>query len=255
MIYVVLPAYNEEASLGALLTRIKAALDDFPGQYEVIAVNDGSADRTLAIAQQYSAQMPLTIVDHGQNKGLGAALKSGLTAAGTKAQPDDVIITMDADNTHSPDLIPAMVSQSTHGYDLVIASRYVPGAQEIGLSFHRRVLSKCAGLLLKVCFPIVGVRDYTCGYRAYRATILKKALQVYGDAFVQERGFTSIVEILLKLRRMGISACEVPLVLRYDLKGGASKMPVAKTILRYWTIIRQNIFLPGTRPFRHVASE
>lgn len=254
MIYVALPAYNEELSLGALLSRIKTAMDAFPEKYEVIVVNDGSKDSTLAVAEQYRAQMPLTVVDHGKNRGLGAALKSGLSTAGAKAQGDDVIITMDADNTHSPDLIPLMVAQSRSGYDLVVASRFVPNAQEIGLSFHRRLLSKCASLVLRSCFPIVGVKDYTCGYRAYSATILRKALDLYGDAFVQERGFTSIVEILLKLRHMGISACEVPLILRYDLKGGKSKMPVGKTILRYWTIISHNVLRPGARPFRYIVS-
>jgi dolichol-phosphate mannosyltransferase len=252
MIYIVLPAYNEENSLGALLGRIRASLETFPGGYEVIVVNDGSVDQTLTIAQQQGLVMPIQIVDHGHNKGLGEALKSGLRTASEKAQSQDAIITMDADNTHSPDLIPAMVAKIGEGYDLVVASRYVPGAEEIGLSFHRSLLSKCAATLLKICFPFPGVRDYTCGYRAYRAAILKKAMQVYGDALVQERGFTSIVEILLKLRRLGAVATELPLILRYDLKGGASKMPVMKTILRYWTIIRQNIFLPGTRPFRNV---
>src|SRR5262249_27580298 len=103
MIYIVLPAYNEENSLGALLARIRASLDTFPGGYEVIIVNDGSADQTLTIARQQSMVMSVQIVDHGYNRGLGEALKSGLRAASEKAQLQDVIVTMDADNTHSPD--------------------------------------------------------------------------------------------------------------------------------------------------------
>src|SRR5262245_42456786 len=140
MIYIVLPAYNEENSLGALLTRIQDSLKTFSGGYEVIVVNDGSTDQTLAIAQQQKTIMPIDVVDHGHNRGVEGALESRLKAASEKAQLQDVIITMDADNTHSPDLIPRMVMKIGEGYDLVVASRYVPGAQVIGLSFHRSLL-------------------------------------------------------------------------------------------------------------------
>jgi dolichol-phosphate mannosyltransferase len=253
MIYIVLPAYNEEAGLEALVSGLKATLETMPAGYQLLIVNDGSTDRTLEIAQHLSATLPLQVIDHGRNKGLGEALKSGLAKAGHLAQPEDIIITMDADNTHPPDLIPTLMANIENGYDVAIASRYVKGAEEVGLSFRRKLLSRAASSLLKTFFPIPGVKDYTCGYRAYKATIVKKALSVYGDTFVQERGFTSIVEILLRLRKLGMHCCEVPLVLRYDYKSGASKMPVLRTISRYGTLITHNLLSPGTRPFRNVS--
>ena len=108
----VVPAYNEEASLPALLPRAKTALEEAGIPYHVILVNDGSADRTPEVAIQHAVRMPLTLVDHERNKGLGEALKSGLLRAGALAASHDVIVTMDADNTHPPDLIPA-ISEAT----------------------------------------------------------------------------------------------------------------------------------------------
>jgi dolichol-phosphate mannosyltransferase len=250
-VYLVLPAYNEEASLPALLQRAKAALGSRQDlAYRVVVVNDGSSDRTLQIARKHAEQMPLTVVDHGRNRGLGEAIKSGLTKAVELSRPGDVIVTMDADNTHPPDLIPLMMAKIQNGYDLVVASRYVDGAQQVGLQAHRKLLSRGAGLAMKTLFPIPGVRDYSCGFRAYSAAILSRAVAVYGDRFVEEQGFSCFVDILLKLRRLNVLACEVPLVLRYDFKEGASKMRIGRTIRRYIRLMGTNLVAPGTRPFR-----
>ncbi len=249
-VYLVLPAYNEEVSLPALLPRVKSALEGAGIPYHVIVVNDGSADRTRDVARQHGAQMPLTIVDHERNQGLGAALKSGLLKASGLAQGHDVIVTMDADNTHPPDLILAMLGRVQDGYDLVVASRFVDGGQQVGLPFHRRVLSRTAGILLKTLFPVPGVTDYTCGFRAYRASVLKAALDAYGPSLVQERGFSCFVEVLLKLRTLGALACQVPLVLRYDFKESASKLRIMRTLGLYGRLIATNLVLPGTKPFR-----
>jgi len=81
-----------------------------------------------------------------------------------------------------------------------------------------------------VIFPTPNVRDFTCGFRAYRAGILKHAFDRYGELFVAESGFSCMVDILLKLRGLGAIMTEVPMVLRYDLKYGVSKMLVMRTI-------------------------
>lgn len=246
-IYLMLPAYNEEASLEKMIGRIQAAMEANAIRYQVVLVNDGSTDRTAEIAEKLGRTLPVQLVNHEKNKGLGEAVKTGLGKIAGISLPHDIVVTMDADDTHPPDLIPKMVAKIQEGHDLVVASRYVEGAQEIGLSFRRKLLSRGASTLLKTLFPVRGLSDYTCGYRAYRASMIQKAFASYGDLFVREKGFTAIVEILLKLRHLNLTACEVPLVLRYDQKVGASKMPVVKTILRYWTLIAHNLFAPRIR--------
>jgi dolichol-phosphate mannosyltransferase len=175
--------------------------------------------------------MPLRFYRHEVNQGLGATIRDGLEIAVSRASPRDVIVAMDADNSHTPGLIRGMVRLIYEGNDVVIASRYRYGSYVRGVPFHRQLLSLGARLLFQVAFPIKGVRDYTCGYRAYRSEVLREAFSRFGPEFVSQTGFQCMVDILLKLRAMDVIFAEVPLILRYDLKGGASKMKVMRTIL------------------------
>ena len=102
----------------------------------------------------------------------------------------------------------------------------------MGLNTFRSFLSWGAGALFKFSYNIKDVRDYTCGFRTYDAKILKKAFAHYGDNFIEQRGFQCMAEILLKLNKLdkNIIFSEVPMVLRYDLKQGESKMKVLDTI-------------------------
>lgn len=242
MVYILLPAFNEERDIGMLLQRICDALCMLSYPYKVLVVNDGSFDGTVAEVLRCQASMPIELIDHEVNKGLGQAMLTGLRRAGELLQDEDVLITMDADNTHDPQLIGLMIEKLQAGYGLVIASRYERGGVEVGLSELRSFLSRGASALLKIFFPIPGAKDYTCGYRAYRGAELKRALLVYGNSLVEERGFTCMAEILIKLRAVGVRVAEVPLVLRYDLKTGQSKMKVFQTILRYFVMIARNLF-------------
>jgi dolichol-phosphate mannosyltransferase len=246
-IYIVLPAYNEEGGLQEVVFAIKAAMEEATLPYSVVIVNDGSKDRTLEIAQKQSRLLPVQVIDHGNNRGLGEALKSGLEEAQRISRPNDIIVTMDADNTHPPDLIPLMVAKIDQGYDLVIASRFVKGAKEFGLCAHRKLLSRGASILFRFLFPIENVKDYTCGYRAYKATILQKAFAEFGTDIIREVGFNSIVEILLKIRGQRLHACELPLSLHYDQKQGPSKMPILKTIIRYFALVTHHLPRPTGR--------
>lgn len=252
MYYVMLPAYNEERDIGQLLERIRAALSDLNVSYQVLVVNDGSRDRTLEILRGLQAALPLEILDHGVNKGLGQAMLTGLRRAAALMKEEDLLFTMDADNTHDPCLMGLMAEHITHGADLVIASRYELGGQEVGLSGLRSFLSRGASTLLKIFFPIHGAKDFTCGYRAYRGALLKRAFAAYGDHLVDEHGFTCMAEILIKMGAISARVSEVPLVLRYDLKSSPSKMKVLRTILRYFVLIAKNL---GARPSQHPAPQ
>jgi dolichol-phosphate mannosyltransferase len=231
-VYVVLPAFNEEENLGPLLESLAQNMPEEGFAYEVIVVDDGSGDGTIRVAEAHAERMPLRIERHEVNQGLGWTIRDGLRAATLACRDHDVVVAMDADNTHPPGLIGSMVRCVREGNDVVIASRFQPGARVLGVPLVRRWLSWGASLLFRMVFPIPNVRDYTCGYRAYRGAVLKAAFQHYGDQFVSESGFQCMVDILLKLQRLGVICREVPLVLRYDLKGGASKMKVGRTILR-----------------------
>ena len=237
-----LPAFNEAENLGPLLDGIAQTMAEEGLDYQVIVVDDGSRDDTIAVAEARTPQMPVRIERHEVNQGLGATIRDGLRAAADACGDRDIVVALDADNTHPPGLIGSMVRRIREGNDVVIASRYRPGARVMGVPAFRRFLSWGAGMLFRITFPIPGVKDYTCGYRAYRATLLKAAFRQHGEQFVSEAGFQCMVDILLKLHKMGAICCEVPLVLRYDLKAGESKMNVGRTVLRTLGLILRRRF-------------
>lgn len=241
-VWIALPAFNEEKSLPPLLVAIHAALEPAGIDYGVIVVDDGSRDATARIAREAAASGPVELIMHVKNQGLAGAIRTCLGAALARSGPNDVIVTMDCDDTHPPRLIPQMLDQINDGRDVVIASRFQPGAKVIGVPASRIVYSIGAKWLFQTLFPIHGVRDYTCGYRAYRADAIRAAAQMYGDRLITETGFSCMADLLLKLRRLPLEMSEVPLELRYDRRGGASKMRVIRTI-------RQTLFLMLRRRF------
>lgn len=243
-VLVVLPAYNEEENIGELLSQIRFALEqDSKTQYKVFVVNDGSKDNTQAIVESMAKEMPIEILVHEVNQGLGATIRDGLYRAVQYANKNDIIITMDADATHNPGLILRLIRMIIEGHDVVIASRFQPGARVIGLVWYRQLLSYTASIIFRLTYPIKGVRDYTCGYRAIRADVLKNAMAEYGDKFVDQDGFQCLVDILLKLRRRKLLFGETPLILRYDQKGGMSKMNVGRTIKNTLILIVKRFFV------------
>lgn len=252
MIFVALPAYNEGEGIATLLRDITRTAREFmPGlDLTVVVVDDGSSDNTAEAAEaefgrleaEGQGRVRFLLLRHPQNKGLAEAVKTGLFYCVDKVGPHDAILTMDADNSHTPGLIPHMIRQIYEGYDVVIASRFRPGARVIGLSLYRQVLSAGASVLLRVLFPIPGVRDYTCGFRAYRGELIGKVMSENPN-FISETGFTVMVDLLLKLRKEKgvVLMSEVPLLLRYDQKLSSSKMNVGRTVRQTLSLVRRRL--------------
>jgi dolichol-phosphate mannosyltransferase len=226
---LVLPAYNEEASLELLLRNAVGLMGSLPGGGEVFVVDDGSTDRTADIVWSF-ARHGVRLVSHEKNQGLHQAVRTGFLEAMKDMEPDGVIITMDADNTHHPELIPKMLKRIALGADVVIASRFAPGGKMIGAPLVRRLYSLGARVLLSLRYPKCAARDFTCGYRAYRVATLREAFARWGDDFVNVTGFACMLDILLRLHSLGARIDEVPLVLRYDLKESPSKLRVLRTV-------------------------
>jgi dolichol-phosphate mannosyltransferase len=227
-VFVVLPAYNEGEALRSLLCELEEVLA--PQAFRILVVDDGSTDGSIAAIQSMSLPH-VEILTHPQNRGLGEAMRTGLSAAVQQAHHEnDIIIVMDSDCTHTPYLIERMISLVKEGNDVVIASRFRYGARVIGLSLHRLFLSHAASWVFRLFVPIPNVKDYTCGYRAYRAGLVKRAFETYRNDFIRETGFSCMVDILIKLARMDAIITEVPLILRYDRKESTSKMKILRTI-------------------------
>lgn len=232
-VYFVLPAYNEEESLPNLLNRLKELKSAYNIKLNVVVVNDGSSDDTEKVAQESEAGLRLTLVNHEKNMGLGQAVQTGIKEALSQAAVHDIIIIMDADDTHDVTLMDTMITKIENGADIVIASRFVSGGNDKSAPPFRRLLSRGASVVFKTLLPLDKINDFTSGFRAYRVSLLNKASIHWGETLVLEQGFACMVELLLKLRHWNPKIEEIPFFLRYDRKMGASKLKLFKTLLQY----------------------
>ena len=239
MIYILLPAYNEEKSLDYLLPKIDNAFrNDLKKDYHIIVCNDGSTDRTLEKLKSYQQKMPMTIINHKINRGLGETSRDLFEKAAELSNDDDILIRMDCDDTHEPEFIPGLLEKIEEGYDVVIASRFVEGGGQEGLDAYRATISRLANLFMKLFFPIPGLKEYSSGFRAYKASVIKYAIKTFGNDFIQLKGlgFTVTLEKVVKLKILGAKFGESPFILRYQQKRSESKMISSITTFGYMTL-------------------
>lgn len=235
---IALPVYNEEAVLARVFRNIERFINNSRYEIEVLVVDDGSIDHTKQIINEYIEKKDnISVISHLNNQGLGEAVNTIFAYTLQNMEDEDVLVTMDADNTHSPLLIESMISKlNSFDYDLVVASRFTQGGCEIGLRALRKLFSRGAMYFFKLFFPITNINDYSSGFRAYRVGIIRKAQKRWGK-LVTTSGFDCMAEIAAKLSRMNIKAGEVPLILHYDYKEGSSKMKVSRTVKGYFSLL------------------
>ncbi len=198
---VVLPTCDEALNIGPLIARLREVLREFgDAPFEIIVVDAGSTDDTMARAREAGA----TTAFVQKERGYGMALKEGFAAAQGR-----YVITMDADLSHDPALLPAMVARMERA-DVVIASRYVPGGGSEGPAF-RRLLSVILNRVYSLALRLPA-RDVSSGYRIYRREVLGKIPIVC-------RHFDVLEEILVHACRNGARIAEVPLRYRRRAHG------------------------------------
>lgn len=243
MIHVLLPAYNEEDALRPLAEKIEHVMRRLDAAYQIVVIDDGSSDRTAEVLEELKLSHPIHIITHRYNRGLGETARDGFEYVAETGRRGDVVVRMDCDDTHDPAYIEAMVAKLAEGYEVVTASRYAPGGGQIGVDWYRRTISRIANLLLKTFFPIPGVKEYTCGFRAYRVSTIQDAIRIFGNRFIDLKGmgFTGTVEKMIKFKLMGARVGEVPFVLRYDRKLSSSKVVTSITTLGYFVLIAKYI--------------
>lgn len=242
MIYFLMPAYNEETEIGYRLRSIGKLMAQKGFPYDIWVVNDGSQDRTVSIIEEVSKEVPVHVIHHRKNQGIGAAFLSGLKELVKIVKDDDIIITLDADNTHNLKTVEFMVKRIDEGYEVVIGSCFTTGGMMIGVPLLRYALSYVSNLSYRVMFHVKGIRTYTGFYRAHTGAALKVAFEKFGDHLIEVKGFAAMAEMLIKFRQIPLFMTEVPMIIRYDLKGRASKMRVLATIREHLGVIARNLF-------------
>jgi len=182
MISIIVPAYNEEEAIPILIeTFVKEIKLDEP--YELIIINDGSADSTEPIIRKYMKKHKfIRLINHKINRGLGKALETGISNAN-----GDYIVTMDADLTHPIILIPKLVECCKHN-DVCIASRFVKGGGMKNVPSWRVFISKCINTVFGILF-LSSVKDITSGFKIYKTEKIK-------GIKIKKAGFESQLEIM-----------------------------------------------------------
>ena len=234
MIYFIIPAYNEGANLPRLLDSLCTWSKQRGEACHLIPVDDGSRDETPAILAGFQ-KLPMTVVKHAENRNVHEVFRSGFAAwSNLPAAAEDLVVTIEADNTSSLDILGTMIDRARRGDDVVLASCYAPGGEVVGTTARRRLLSLGANLILRCTPGMPTVYTFSSFYRVHRGPFLAQALRAYGSRFIEEQGFVCVIEMLLKFGRLGGRIAEVPLRLDGHQRIGASKMRVLRTIRGYF---------------------
>ena len=225
---VIVPTYNERENIESLVTQLLA----LPTGARVIVVDDNSPDGTGEIADRLAAENDgrVDVIHRVGKLGLGTAYIAGFKRA--LVERADLICTMDADFSHNPCYIPAMVEKIGQGYDLVIGSRYVPGGGTSGCTFGRKLLSWGANGFARVMLGL-HAHDTTAGFRCYRREVLES---VDIDE-IKASGYSFLIEMLYRVQRRGWRVGGVPIIFE-NRRLGTSKISKNEVIKAMMTVVR-----------------
>jgi len=223
---VVIPTYNERKNIKKLLRELSEALNG-KFEYEIIVVDDNSPDGTADEVRKIARSTHARLISRKTKAGIGSAYKKG-----AESSRGGIIITMDADFSHNPSVIPQLVEGILNGNDLVIGSRYVHGGEIEKWSLYRRVMSKTANTIAKVLLGL-HTNDLTTGYRAYT----KEALSTIKFQELSSTGYSILMEAVFRAERAHLKIKEIPITF-YDRKGGNSKLGAAEQLKYILTVLR-----------------
>jgi glycosyltransferase involved in cell wall biosynthesis len=201
---VVIPTYNEAVALPTLLDRLL----QWAPTFHILIVDDNSPDGTGRIADDYAAASDTVSVLHRPGKmGLGSAYRHGFQHALDAGY--EAIFEMDADHSHNPRHLPALLDCLENDADVAIGSRYVNGVRVDNWPFRRLLLSRFANIYVNYAsgLPASLVSDATSGYRGYH----RKVLEAIGLEQVRSNGYSFQIEMAYRAWRLGFRVKEVPI--------------------------------------------
>lgn len=227
---VLLPTYNERENLPYMVYLLVEALSSVPVDFEIVVIDDSSPDGTLQVAKQlqhaYGEQ--IVLASRSGKLGLGTAYTHGI-----KHASGDFIVIVDADMSHHPKFLPAMISrQRTTNCDVVTGTRYVLGGGVCGWTLRRKMVSRVANYIAQVVLD-PGVSDLTGSFRLYRRECFDGIMQ-----HMLSKGYVFQMEVIVRAKMLGYAVEEVPITF-VDRLFGESKMgtdEIAHYLKGLWTL-------------------
>jgi glycosyltransferase involved in cell wall biosynthesis len=242
---IVVPAYNEQRTIGSVLGSVLKAIPDV---HEIIVVDDGSKDKTAQIAKDLAGTEPrIRVLELSKNQGKTAALKRGFAAS-----IGDVVIVQDADFEYDPEEIPNLVAPIASGAaDVVYGSRFLVRRQARVLYFRHflanQVLTFLSDLLTDLNFT-----DIETGYKAFRGEIIRQMI-------IESSRFGFEIEVTAKVAKLRCRVYEVPISYHGRTYEEGKKIGFADALAAFFYLVRYNLFcsrrasfvqIPEIRPSR-----
>jgi dolichol-phosphate mannosyltransferase len=232
---VIIPTYLEAENIADVLGKVR----DAAPEADLLVVDDASPDGTADLARAAGEQLGrVDVIVRPGKGGLGGAYRAGFKHA--FAHGYDVVVQMDADLSHPPDRLPALLAEVAKGADIAIGSRYVAGGATANWPLVRQVLSRMGNFYASNVLGL-GVRDATAGFRAYRADIL----ETVETSATKATGYGFQLELSYRAHRLGAKIVEVPITFN-DRVRGVSKMSwhiigEAMSLVTWWGL-RDRVF-------------
>jgi dolichol-phosphate mannosyltransferase len=219
-LWLFLPTYNEVGNLEGIVRAVTQRLEHaVPGDWRLLVVDDDSPDGTGELADRLAQRLPGVEVLHRPNKGgLGKAYAAGFEYA--LARGAELVIVMDADFSHDPEHLPALIAAAADG-DLVLGSRYVHGGAIVNWPPLRRLLSRCGSLYARALLG-VQIADLTAGFRCVHRTVL----EAVEPRTLQAQGYVFNIELTYRAVLGGFRVVEIPICFR-DREAGESKLSLS----------------------------
>lgn len=238
--FILIPVLNEANNITRLVYSLKmlSAAINHRFDVRVYLVDDGSKDNTSALANQTAneAGIRLEVLRHEINQGPGRAFGIGFRHLSPLLGNNDLVLTMEGDNTSGLELVKPMLIRLNEGFDAIFASPHLYGGQILNTPTYRVFLSSVVNLILKELLGISGILTVTSFFRLYRASALRRLQAVYGPEIVEQHGFECMVEMTMKMINLHISISEVPMVLNGKARIGKSRMNIMRTVGGYLTL-------------------
>lgn len=240
MIYVCIPSYNEADTIGILLWKIRKVFAEFPREYHILVLDDGSTDRSVDVLEPYKKVLPLTVIRRDHREGYAAAVETLLQAAVERSDRPkrDSALLLQADFTYDAGRIPDFVRRLESGADLVVGQATLVGAPR-----WYRWLRSWAHRLFRKSANVEGTSDLANGFIACRLITVRNAMRNAPGKFFATEGWAANAELQARVAQVARSVATVDVEERHDMRQRPSRVRPLAQALALWRL-RKGIVLP-----------
>jgi glycosyltransferase involved in cell wall biosynthesis len=232
---IIIPAFNEEKGIAAVLKNLKKELETLQDPYEVIVVNDGSIDKTKDVISE--SKTDIVLINHEFNQGYGASLKTGIRNA-----KFGLIAITDADGTYPNNQIPAMVALAKEGFDMVVGARI---GKNVNIPWIRKPAKWFLGALANYLTGIP-IPDLNSGLRIMRREVVERFLKILPNGF----SFTTTITLAMLTNGFNVKYMSID----YFSREGVSKIrPISDTLNFIQLILRTILYFEPLKIFLPIS--